>query len=266
MVREEGSKMGADAAVSLNKWMAVIAYDGTAYAGFQRQPNQPTVQGELEGVLSRMHKEHVAVTGSGRTDAGVHARGQVIHFESGLRLTDEAWLKALNAQLPSDIRVLSVRKVPPHFHARYDAKAKEYRYFIMNAPIQDPFYRRYTCHVPIKLDLGRMRQAAQLFVGTHDFTAFSSAQSQVTNKIRTIEQLEVKGDPSVPLGQLVVIRCRGTGFLHHMVRMIAGTLIEVGKGKKSLSDVEMALKGKMRQLAGPVAPACGLFLWEVFYP
>lgn len=265
MVRDEDARVGTETAVSMNRWMAVIAYDGTDFAGFQKQPNLSTVQGELEKVLTRMHKQHVSVTGSGRTDAGVHARGQVIHFESWLRLNDEAWLKALNAQLPDDIRVLSVRQVPRHFHARYDAKAKEYRYFIFNAPIMDPFYRRYTCHIPMELDVCRMRQACPLFVGTHDFTAFSSAQSQVTNKIRTIEHLDVEEDHSGHSARILVVRCRGTGFLQHMVRLIVGTLIEVGKGRKSLADVEKALKEKARHLAGPAAPPQGLFLWEVFY-
>ncbi|EGL81982.1 tRNA pseudouridine synthase A [Caldalkalibacillus thermarum TA2.A1] len=280
----------------VHKWKCTVAYDGTAYAGFQRQPNAVTIQGELEAVLKRMHRHPVQVVGSGRTDAGVHARGQVIHFESSLALEENEWTKALNAQLPGDIRILRTEKVPASFHARYDVRGKEYRYFICNAPVHDPFVRQYSYHVPLPLDVTLMQEAGRLFEGTHDFTAFSSAKTEVADKVRTIDKLTLEvlpvgrgtqaeqakpgfdrevvwpgwahcptagGKPRA--GQMITVICRGTGFLYHMVRIIVGTLIEVGKGKKSPADVERALKVKDRNLAGPTAPPEGLFLWRVFY-
>lgn len=243
------------------KWKAIIAYDGTEYAGFQKQPNAPTIQGELEAVLKRMHRMEIAVIGSGRTDAGVHAKGQVIHFESGLQLQAAQWQRALNAQLPEAIRILKVEQVASDFHARYSACAKEYRYFIHREEVRNPFLRRYSLHLPYFLDVKRMQEAAHLLKGTHDFTAFSSARTEVNNKVRTIEKLSIH-----TRGKMLVIRCRGDGFLYNMVRIIVGTLLEVGQGRKSLEDVEQALKNGERTLAGPTVPAHGLFLWEVFYP
>lgn len=243
------------------KWKALVAYDGTDYAGFQKQPNAPTIQGELEAILMRMHRDEIQVIGSGRTDAGVHAKGQVIHFESDLQLKPAEWQRALNAQLPEAIRILSVEQAAPDFHARYSACGKEYRYFIDRSAVRNPFLRRYSMHMPYPLDVKRMGEAAQLLKGTHDFSAFSSARTAVKNKIRTIEKLTVH-----TRGKVMVIRCLGDGFLYNMVRIIVGTLLEVGQGRKSLVDIEQALKEGDRTLTGPTAPAEGLFLWKVFYP
>ncbi|MDQ0340219.1 tRNA pseudouridine38-40 synthase [Caldalkalibacillus uzonensis] len=272
----------------VNKWKCTIAYDGSAYAGFQRQPNAVTIQGQLETVLERMHRHPVQVVGSGRTDAGVHARGQVVHFESNLSLDEKAWIKALNTQLPADIRILHAEKVPAAFHARHDVRSKQYRYFIYHAPVHSPFVRHYSWHVPVPLDITRMQEAGCVLEGTHDFTAFSSAKTEIKDKVRTIERLEVQvhspasgsnssqtmlADLPVQVtthkesteGKLITVICTGTGFLYNMVRIIVGTLIEVGKGKKSPKEVERALRERDRDLAGPTAPPQGLFLWDVFY-
>ncbi|MGZ0084203.1 tRNA pseudouridine(38-40) synthase TruA [Caldibacillus thermoamylovorans] len=239
----------------------VIAYDGTHFFGYQIQPEKRTVQGELEHVLKRMHKgKEVRVAASGRTDAGVHAYGQVIHFDTPLSLSPEQWKKALNAQLPDDIVVRSAAETDSAFHARFSAKAKEYRYNVWTAAERDVFRRYYCAWHPYPLDIDAMNEALVPLKGTHDFTGFCSAKTAMEDRVRTIYHAEVEAD-----GPMLQFRLIGSGFLYNMVRIIVGTVLEVGQGKRSPSDIEWLLAAKDRRLAGPTAPAQGLYLWRVYY-
>jgi len=242
------------------KYISTVAYDGTHYAGFQVQPNAPTIQQSIEKALERIHKKPIKIFGSGRTDAGVHAKGQVFHFETELEIAESNWTRAINANLGRDIRILETVEAPLDFHARYSVKKKEYRYFLHRGAVENPFRRLYTYHIPRTLDMELIQQATQLFIGEHDFTAFSSAKSNVQNKVRTIYRLEV-----VPMGDELIVICEGNGFLYNMVRIIVGTLIEVGLGNISLEHIQEAFITKNRKLVGVSAPPQGLFLWKVTY-
>ncbi|KMY52624.1 tRNA pseudouridine synthase A [Bacillus sp. FJAT-27231] len=238
-----------------------IAYDGAKFSGYQVQPNSRTVQEELEKALALIHKgSEIKVTASGRTDAGVHARGQVIHFDTSLAIPDARWPSALNSRLPGDIAVKQAETVPDSFHARFSAVGKEYRYKIYQDQVRDPFNRFYACHSPVKLNTSLMEEAGRQLIGTYDFTSFCSAKTEVEDKVRTITKLEV-----VEKGEEIELRVAGSGFLYNMVRIIAGTLMEAGKGKISPDDISSILAGRDRSLAGKTAPAEGLFLWKVFY-
>lgn len=240
---------------------AVIAYDGTAFAGYQVQPGQRTVQGEIEKVLEKMHKgSFIRISGSGRTDAGVHAVGQVIHFDSPLNIPIENWSKALGALLPNDISIIKIEQVLDDFHARFDAIRKEYHYRILNRNLPDVFRRQYTYHIPYELDLDEMREAATHLVGTHDFTSFCASGTHVIDKVRTIYSLDVESQ-----GDEVVIKAVGSGFLYQMVRIIVGNLLEVGKGKATTGDILGILEAKDRRQAFATAPPQGLYLWAVGY-
>lgn len=246
----------------MQRYKAIIAYDGTDFSGYQVQPNKRTVQSELETVLAKMHKGHeVKVSASGRTDAGVHARGQVIHFDSWLPISDEKWVIALNSLLPADLSVLIVEKVSNSFHARFDAVGKEYRYRLLLSGLRDPFERKFSYRYPYVLDLEAMRTASQYVVGRPlDFTSFCSAKTEVIDKMRTIETIDFLKD-----GDLLTIRFIGNGFLYNMVRILVGTLLEVGSGERNPSEMAEILERKDRRFAGKTAPAHGLYLWEVFY-
>ncbi|WLD93560.1 tRNA pseudouridine(38-40) synthase TruA [Alkalihalobacillus sp. AL-G] len=239
----------------------IISYDGTGFSGYQVQPKQRTVQGELEKVLRRIHKgEYVKTTASGRTDAGVHAVGQVFHFDTGLSIEPGGWIRALNAQLPSDIRIVSMGNVHSDFHARFDVTEKEYRYRIFNGEHSHVFRRNYTYHIPYALDVEAMKQATSYFVGTHDFTSFCSTKSVVKNRVRTIYKLDLVEDAD----ELVVI-VKGNGFLYNMVRIIVGTLLDVGSGRITADILPPMMEAKDRNAAGKTAPAHGLYLWHVSY-
>ncbi|OCA91643.1 tRNA pseudouridine(38-40) synthase TruA [Pseudobacillus wudalianchiensis] len=238
-----------------------IAYDGAKFSGYQVQPNSRTVQEELEKALALIHKgSEIKVTASGRTDAGVHARGQVIHFDTSLAIPDARWPSALNSRLPEDIAVKQAETVPDSFHARFSAAGKEYRYKIYQDQVRDPFNRFYACQSPVKLNTSLMEEAGRQLIGTHDFTSFCSAKTEVEDKVRTITKLEV-----VEKGEEIELRVAGSGFLYNMVRIITGTLMEAGKGKISPDDISSILAGRDRSLAGKTAPAEGLYLWKVFY-
>ncbi|MGV3486986.1 MAG: tRNA pseudouridine(38-40) synthase TruA [Tuberibacillus sp.] len=238
-----------------------IAYDGTNFSGYQIQPNGRTVQGEIEKILTRIHKGHsVRITASGRTDAGVHAKGQVIHFDSSLDIPEEGWLRALNSQLPGDIQTLRVEKVDSDFHARFNSKMKEYRYRLLLSREKDLFRRHYVHHVPEVLDVDSMRIAAELIVGEHDFTSFCASGTSVVDKVRTVYELEL-----MPVGDELVVRVVGNGFLYQMVRIIVGTLLEVGKGKMDPAMVQEIIEAKDRRKAPSTAPPQGLYLWQVNY-
>jgi tRNA pseudouridine38-40 synthase len=237
-----------------------LQYDGTDYAGWQRQPNGVSVQELVERALEPIEGHPVTVVGAGRTDAGVHALAQVasVDIESGIETA--AIGRALNATLPADVRVTAAEEAPAGFNARFSATGKAYEYRIWTGPFVPPFERRYVWHVPQPLDIDRMREAAASLVGTHDFSAFRAAGSDVATSERTIHDLRIAAD-----GARVTISVSGNGFLRHMVRSIAGTLVEVGLGRRPAPSVSAALASRERAQAGPTAPARGLFLVRVEY-
>ncbi|MGX6446211.1 tRNA pseudouridine(38-40) synthase TruA [Neobacillus sp. K501] len=245
----------------MQRYKCIIAYDGTRFSGYQVQPNKRTVQSDFEAVLSKMHKgENVKVSASGRTDAGVHAKGQVIHFNSPLPISEDKWELALNSLLPDDISVLKVEKASETFHARFDASGKEYRYFLYLSRKRDPFQRNFAYHFPYPLDIALMNKASQYLLGTHDFSSFCSAKTEIEDKVRTIEAIEIRQE-----GQSLSFRFVGNGFLYNMVRILVGTLLEVGSGDRKPAEILDILEKKDRRFAGKTAPANGLYLWEVFY-
>jgi len=236
----------------------VVAYDGTDFYGWQRQPDSRTVQGEIEAALARIAGKRIAVTGAGRTDAGVHARGQAANFRADLRADRQELKRALNAILPAEIRIVSLRRVPGDFHARKSAKSKIYQYRIHNAPIVSPFDFRYVLHWPGRLDADGMARAAGLFVREADFSAFSS--NRLLRPVRRIIRSEVRRR-----GRELVYTVEANGFLRYMVRAIVGTLIEVGRGRMEPLQIEEIFRLNERRLAGPTAPAKGLCLIKVKY-
>lgn len=244
----------------MKRYKCTIAYDGARFNGYQIQPIGRTVQGELEAALTTMHKQPMKVVASGRTDASVHAKGQVIHFDSPLDIPVDKWKIAFNRLLPDDIAVLQVQNVADTFHARYDAIGKEYRYFIRLSKEKDPFTRLYRYHYPYELDVSAMEEASNYFIGTHDFTSFCSAKTEVEDKVRTVTEITlIKQDDTL------VIRFVGNGFLYNMVRILVGTLLEVGSGKRTPYSMPELLSARNRQVAGKTAPPHGLYLWRVFY-
>jgi tRNA pseudouridine38-40 synthase len=252
-----------------------VAYDGTRLVGWQRQAAGDSVQALLEDALARFEGARVVVHGAGRTDAGVHALGQVASVRVTCDHDTPTLLRALNAALPVDLRVLSVEEAAPAFHARFDARGKTYRYQIRNDSIVSPFERAFVWHVPQPLDVGAMDEAARVLEGTHDFTAFQSVGSETPDAVRTLFESRVTLEPGIPgpllampdAGEprLIVYRARGNGFLRHMVRTIAGTLVEVGRGWRSPGSIEDVLAGRERARAGATAPPQGLFLVRVDY-
>jgi tRNA pseudouridine38-40 synthase len=236
----------------------VLSYDGTDFCGWQRQLDKRTVQGEVEEALVRISGEKITVIGAGRTDAGVHAQGQVASFRADLRLKNKELLPALNSLLPDDIKVISLGRAAPDFHARKSAKAKIYQYRIYNSRTISPFLLRYVLHWPAVLDIQKMAEAAALFRREADFTGFSS--NRLLHPVRKVLRSEVK-----KRGKEIVYTVEASGFLRYMVRTIVGTLIEVGRGKMELRQIEVIFKKKDRSLAGPTAPAKGLCLVKVLY-
>ena len=245
----------------MQRYKCIISYDGTNFSGYQVQPNKRTVQSEFEAALAKLHKgKEVKVFASGRTDAGVHAKGQVIHFDSPLSIPESRWPTALHSVLPRDIAVLSVECVSDKFHARYTAIGKEYRYFLYLSAKRDPFKRNYAYQCPYSLDLEAMQGAAQHLLGTHDFTSFCSAKTEMEDKVRTIKEIHFSME-----GELLTIQFVGNGFLYNMVRILVGTLLEIGSGDRKPEDIPELLAKKDRRLTGKTAPAHGLYLWKVFY-
>lgn len=245
----------------------IVAYDGTEYHGWQVQDNAVTVEEVLTKALSELLRETVEVIGASRTDAGVHAMGNVAVFDTDTKIPPEKIAIALNHFLPEDIRVLKSEETTSDFHPRYCDSEKIYEYRIVNTSIQIPVLQRYSYHVYHKLNVGDMKKAAEMLIGTHDFSAFCSAGSQVKSKIRTVYAIDIRQREidSVNGGSELVIRIRGNGFLYNMVRIIAGTLIEVGIGRRSVDSVKEAVETGERSKAGPTAPAQGLFLMGIEY-
>lgn len=244
----------------------LIQYDGTDFHGWQIQENERTVQGELQRVLSLIEGEDVYVCGSGRTDAGVHAEGQVANVKLKKPFTPEQLRAAINGNLWRDVRICQVEKVADDFHARFSAKGKTYIYRVINAPVISPFWVRYAHHEARPLNVGKMNEAARFFLGEHDWTAFSAANSDAENRVRTINEfiVESKWD-SRSNSSLIEFRITGNGFLRYMVRSIVGTLLEVGRSEKDFETIQTAIVSGDRNLAGPTAPAHGLTLLKVFY-
>jgi len=237
-----------------------IQYDGTRYHGWQLQPGLPTIQGEIERALGRILGEPPSLAGSGRTDAGVHARGQVASLKTSCGRGADVILRAANALLPWDIRVLEIAEAPEDFHARFSAVGKEYRYQIWTGPVVPPFLYPFAAHCRARLDAAGFSEAASLLLGTHDFTAFASAGGADVDPVRTVMASDLLRD-----GDLWVYRIRAGGFLHHMVRNIAGTLLEIGRGRWDPARVVEILASRDRTRAGPALPPRGLFLETVFY-
>ncbi|PTM54652.1 tRNA pseudouridine(38-40) synthase TruA [Desmospora activa] len=238
-----------------------VAYDGTGFSGFQSQPSCRTVQTVLEQALTKVAGHPVRVTSSGRTDAGVHAKGQVIHCDIDSTMPVERWARALNHTLPQDVLVQAVEHVHDRFHARKDARWKWYRYSWDNRSIPDLFIRRYTTHWPHPLDGNAMVEAGRHLIGTHDFTAFSAARAQVSHRVRTLYDCRmVQPQPGV-----VAMDVIGDGFLYNMVRIIAGTLLDVGMGKISADSIPAIVAAKKREAAGKTLPPQGLCLMRVGY-
>jgi tRNA pseudouridine38-40 synthase len=245
----------------------VIQYEGTDFHGWQVQENDRTIQGELERVIGMLADAEVSVVGSGRTDAGVHAEGQVanVHLNSG-KFTPEKLKQAINGNLWRDIRILKVEPVPDDFHARFSAKRKTYLYRVVNAPVMSPFWRRYAAHEHKPLDVAKMNDAARLFLGEHDWTAFASAQSDGESRVRTITDFTVAAHwDERAQGSMIEFRVTAGGFLRYMVRSLVGTLIEVGLGQKDFDTIQTAIVTGDRNLAGKTAPAHGLTLLNVEY-
>ncbi len=243
-----------------------IQYDGTDFRGWQVQDNERTVQGELQRVISMLEGSEVHVAGSGRTDAGVHAEGQIASFRMSKSFTADKLRAAINGNLWSDVRIISVEKAADDFHARFSAKGKTYIYRVVNAPVISPFWSRYAHHEARPLDVARMNEAARIFLGKHDWTAFSAANSDAEHRIRTIQEFSVESRWDGRAGSSIIeFTIRGDGFLRYMVRSIVGTLLEVGRGEKDFDTIQTAIVGGDRNLAGATAPAHGLTLFRVYY-
>jgi len=245
------------------KIKCTISYDGSGFSGFQIQPRKRTVHGELERALKKMHKgEPIRIQASGRTDTGVHAVEQVIHFTSPFQLPEGNWKKALNTLLPNDLYIHRVEKVAMSFHARYDALAKEYRYFVLNKKEVDVFQQNYVYQFPYTLDIERIQKACSHFEGTHDFTTFSSAKSTIKGKkIRTLHKVQC-----IEEGEHIVFIFHGDGFLYHMVRIITGVLLDIGQGRLDPDVIPLLFEKRDRQKVGATIPSQGLYLWKVLYP
>ncbi len=237
-----------------------IAYDGTCYHGWQTQLNKPTIQETIEGAINIITKQNVDLIGSGRTDKGVHALGQVANFIADTNIESDKIKIALNANLPTSIRIIESVDVPMEFHARFDAHKKTYMYQIYNSRVLSPFYCNYSYFVPSRLDFELMDDASKLLLGTHDFRGFMAAGSDVKTTVRTVYDVELtKND------EFIKLYITGNGFLYNMVRIIAGTLVDIGKGSREKECIEKALESCDRTMLGHTAKPEGLFLKEVCY-
>ena len=243
------------------KILLTIEYLGSDLHSWQWQPGLRTVQGEVNEVLSRVCGHRVNAEASGRTDAGVHAMGQTAHFVTDSKIPAEKYPFICNILLPPDIKILSGRIVPDSFHARFDAKRKTYLYRMYLSPHVSPLRDKLALQVFYRIDVERMQRAARAFVGTHDFKSFQAEGSPVPDTVRTVTRAEVK-----QLGDELIFEVTGNGFLYNMVRIMAGTLIDIGRGKLQAEDVPAMLEGRNRELAGFTAPPHGLYLKSVEYP
>mgnify|MGYP001025702572 FL=1 len=237
-----------------------IEYDGKDFNGWQKQPNKLNIQGEIERAIYNITKEEVNLIGSGRTDAGVHALGQVANFKTNSEIPIEKLPLAINSQLKNSIVIKEAEEVDERFHSRYNAKHKTYRYIINNSKCGTAIYRNLEYSYPFKLDAEKMKQASKYFEGEHDFKAFKSSGTSSKNSVRTIYKAIVKQE-----GEKIIIELTGNGFLYNMVRIISGTLLDVGLGKIRAEEIPEIIESKDRQRAGKTLPAHGLYLVEVKY-
>ncbi len=244
----------------------LIQYDGTDFHGWQVQENLRTVQGELEKVIGKLEDAEVKVVGSGRTDAGVHAEGQVANVQLKRLFTPDKLRAAINGNCGRDLRILNVEEVSYDFHSRFSAKLKTYVYRVVNAPVMSPFWLRFAHHESRFLDVNKMREAANLFVGEHDWTAFSAARSDVETRVRTVTEFVIDSYWDARAATSIIeFRISSHGFLRYMVRSIVGTMLEVGRGERDSDTILAAIESGERGLAGQTAPASGLTLVKVEY-
>jgi len=246
----------------MKRMKATVAYDGTNFSGYQSQPGMRTVQAEIDKALVKIHKSKSAhAVASGRTDAGVHATGQVIHFDTTLSLPLDRWQMALNVLLPTDVRIVDVVDAEKNFHARYLATGKTYVYKWSYCQVHSPFERNYSVHLGNwRPDIKKMQEAAAYLIGTHDFTSYCSSKTATANKVRTIRLLTIE-----ERGDELIMTIEGDGFLYNMVRTIAGMLLAVGNGWNTPEDAQKILQLRDRKAAGKTAPAHGLYLENVTY-
>jgi len=256
---------------SVRKIRLTIEYDGTDYGGWQVQPNAVTIQEVIENALRRITGETVRLAAAGRTDAGVHALGQVAAFSTRSSHSPGVFLKALNSMLPRDIRISEAIEVEEGFHPRYDARSKRYIYLIDLSEVQSPFLYRYAWHIPFSLDISAMKEASRCLLGRHDFSSFRGSGCGAKSSVRTIISFGVGVIENPEIlglsfrGRLLRIGVEGDAFLRHMVRNIVGTLVEIGRGKIAPGEMSGIMEGADRRLAGPTAPARGLFLERIDY-
>ncbi|RMH06853.1 MAG: tRNA pseudouridine(38-40) synthase TruA [Nitrospirae bacterium] len=244
----------------MSTFKLILEYDGTAYAGWQRQLHQPTIQAALESALEQITCRRVHTIAAGRTDAGVHALHQVVSFRTEKALQAEQWTRALNGLLPPDISVKSTEQVSDTFHARYDAVAKVYEYRIINQPTRPALERHRGWHIFRPLDVEAMQQAARILIGRHDFSSFQGSPTQVLNPICHLHRLVLQ-----PEGSIIRITIQADRFLKQMVRTVVGTLVEIGLQRRSPETMDEILRAKDRRAAGKTAPPHGLYLMDVFY-
>ncbi|MCM1125727.1 MAG: tRNA pseudouridine(38-40) synthase TruA [Lachnospiraceae bacterium] len=255
----------------MGNYKMTLQYEGTRYQGWQRQESTGnTIQGRLEALLSKMTGQQIEVQGSGRTDAGVHALGQVANFHADTEMTPEEMLEYINRYLPEDIGVISLERVPERFHSRLNAKGKTYCYRVIGSGLPHVFDRRFAHITAEKLDVDAMRRASEYLLGTHDFKAFTSNKRGKKSTVRTIEEIRVEKADSFSMrgkkaGDEIRFIYRGNGFLYHMVRIMTGTLLEVGTHKRKPEEIPEILASGNRENAGELAPAKGLTLMEVRY-
>ena len=245
----------------LQNYKMTVSYDGTRYYGWEHQPgNEMTIQGKLETVLSRMCDAQIEVLGAGRTDAGVHALAMTAHFRADTERSPEQIRDYMNDYLPDDICVREIRIASDRFHSRYNAVGKTYRYTCFCGPLKPVFDRKYVWYLPQMPDAARMRKAAAHLTGTHDFAGFCGNPRMKKSTVRTVDTIEI-----VQKGPYLTLTFHGTGFLQYMVRILTGTLVEVGQGKRDPDSIPELIEKKDRRLAGPTAPACGLCMVRVDY-
>jgi len=239
----------------------LLQYEGTRYQGWQKQTSTDnTIQGKLEKLLSRMCNEEIELQGSGRTDAGVHALGQTANFHTNSDMPMEEMLAYINSYLPEDIAVTQVSEAAPRFHSRLNATGKHYVYRVVNSSVPDVFLRRYALTVPEKLDEEAMRKAAGYLLGEHDFKSFTSAKKGKKSTIRRIDEIRITRE-----GDMLSFSFKGNGFLYHMIRILMGTLLEVGRGERDPESIPALIAACDREKAGPLVPAKGLTLVEIYF-
>lgn len=247
----------------MTRYKAVISYDGFAFSGFQRQPHARSVQEEIEKTLTRLNQGNpVTIHGAGRTDSGVHALGQVLHFDL-LQARDEEKLRfALDTQTPEDIDFIRVEQVSEDFHSRYNKHSKTYEFLVDIGRPKNPMMRHYATHYPYPLEISRMQEAIKKLIGRHDFTGFTASGTDVKDKVRTITEARLEVDEK---RQILMFTFSGNGFLYKQIRNMVGTLLKIGNGRMPVEQIELILEKKDRSLAGPTASPNGLYLKEIRY-